>query len=120
MNANVFGCYTEYLFAAKAMENGLLVSFPLLHSSPYDCIVDSPNGLFKVQIKGINENNRTRNRIQLVCRNQNKYEKKDVDFFAVYSAERQGFFIFKNDGKIKSFTLGLEKYSKYFNNFAAM
>jgi len=102
------------------MENGLLVCFPLLHSSPYDCIVDSPNGLFKVQIKGINENNRTRNRIQLVCRNQNKYEKKDVDFFAVYSAERQGFFIFKNDGKIKSFTLGLEKYSKYFNNFAAM
>ena len=120
MNPNVFGCFVEYLFATKAMESGLLVSFPLLHTSPYDCIVDSPNGLFKVQIKGINENNRTRNRIQLTCKNKNKYEKKDVDFFAVYSAERKGFFIFKNDGKIQSFTIGLEKYSKFFNNFAAL
>ena len=120
MNPNVFGCFVEYLFATKAMESGLLVSFPLLHTSTYDCIVDSPNGLFKIQIKGINENNRTRNRIQLTCKNQNKYKKKDVDFFAVYSAERKGFFIFKNNGKIQSFTIGLEKYSKFFNNFAAL
>tara|TARA_R110002073_G_scaffold93778_5_gene218703 strand:- start:9683 stop:10045 length:363 start_codon:yes stop_codon:yes gene_type:complete len=120
MNPNVFGCFVEYLFATKAMESGLLVSFPLLHTSTYDCIVDSPNGLFKIQIKGINEDNRTRNRIQLNCRNKSKYEKKDVDFFAVYSAERKGFFIFKNDGKIQSFTIGLEKYSKFFNNFAAL
>lgn len=120
MNPNVFGCYAEYLFATKAMENGFLVSFPLLHTSIYDCIVDSPNGLFKVQIKAINEHNRTRNRINLVDHKKNGYKKKDVDFFAVYSAERKGFFIFKNDGKIQSFTVGLEKYSKYFNNFAAM
>ena len=120
MNSNVFGCFVEYLFATKAMEFGLLVSYPLLHTSTYDCIVDSPNGLFKIQIKGINEDNRTRNRIQLTCRNKNKYKKKDVDFFAVYSAERKGFFIFKNDGKIQSFTIGLEKYSKFFNNFAAL
>lgn len=120
MNANVFGCYAEYLFATKAMENGFVVSFPLLHSSHYDCIVDSPNGLLKVQIKAINENNRKRNRIFLSDRSGKKYKKKDVDFFAVYSAERKGFFIFKNDGKIQSFTVGLEKYSKYFNNFAAM
>jgi hypothetical protein len=120
MNANVFGCYTEHLFATKAMENGLLVSFPLLHTSIYDCIVDSPNGLFKVQIKGINEKNRTRNRIFLTDTKGNQYKKTDVDFFAVYSAERKGFFIFKNDGKIKSFTLGLKKYSNYFNNFASM
>ena len=120
MNPNVFGCFVEYLFATKAMESGLLVSFPLLHTSTYDCIVDSPNGLFKIQIKGINEDNRTRNRIQFDCRNKSKYEKKDVDFFAVYSAERKGFFIFKNDGKIQSFTIGLEKYSKFFNNFAAL
>jgi len=120
MNSQVFGCFVEYLFATKAMEFGLLVSFPLLHTSIYDCIVDSPNGLFKVQIKGINEKNRKRNRIQLTSRNKNKYKKKDVDFFAVYSADREGFFIFKNDGKIESFTIGLEKYSKFFNNFASL
>ena len=93
MNANVFGCYTEHLFATKAMENGLLVSFPLLHTSIYDCIVDSPNGLFKVQIKGINEKNRTRNRIFLTDTKVEFHNKniadifiaKDTDIFSLYS-----------------------------------
>ena len=120
MNQNVFGCYSEYLFAVKAMENNLLVSFPLLHTSVYDCIVDSPNGLLKIQIKGINESNRTRNRILLMDSNGKHYNKNDVDFFAIYSKNRDGFFIIKNDGKIKSFTIGLIKYSKFFNNFAQM
>jgi len=120
MNPNVFGCYSEYLFAVKAMENNLLVSFPLLNTSVYDCIVDSPNGLLKVQIKGINEKNRKRNRILLKDTSGKYYNKNDVDFFAIYSKERNGFFIIKNDGKIKSFTLGLKKYSKFFNNFAQM
>lgn len=120
MNQNVFGCYSEYLFAVKAMENNLLVSFPLLNASVYDCIVDSPNGLLKVQIKGINESNCARNRILLRDSNHKYYSKNDVDFFAIYSKERNGFFIIKNDGKIKSFSLGLKKYSKFFNNFAEM
>ena len=120
MNPNQFGCFAEYLFAVEAMKNDLLVSFPLLHSSGYDCIVDSPKGLFKVQIKAINEQNRKRNRIRLSDRNQNEYKTTDVDFFAIYSKQRNGFFIIKNDGVLKSFTLGMKKYSNNFNNFAIL
>ncbi len=120
MNPNQCGCCAEYLFAVEAMKNNLLVSFPLLHSSVYDCIVDSPKGLFKVQIKAINEDNRKRNRIRLSDRNQNEYKTTDVDFFAIYSKQRNGFFIIKNDGVLKSFTLGMKKYSNNFNNFAIL
>jgi len=120
MNPNIFGCFAEYKFATMAMERGFLVSFPLLHSSPYDCIVDTKKGLKKIQIKAVNESNRIKNRVYLVDKSRNFYKKNDVDFFAVYSKEREGFFILENTGKIKSFTLTLEKYSKNFNNFALM
>ena len=120
MNPNQFGCFAEYLFAVEAMKNNLLVSFPLLHTSVYDCIVDSPKGLFKIQIKAIDESNRTRNRARLTDRNQNEYKITDVHFFAIYSKQRNGFFIIENDGVLKSFSLGLKKYSKNFNNFALL
>lgn len=120
MNANIFGCFAEYKFATMAMEQGYFVSMPLLHTSPYDCIVETPKGLFKVQIKAINESNSLRNRVFLKGRNNKMYDKKDVDFFAIYSKEREGFFIFKNELKFKSFNLDSEVYSKYFNNFASM
>lgn len=120
MNANLFGCYAEYKFAVMAMEHDLLVSFPLLHTSIFDCIVQSEKGLSRVQIKAINEDKRTRKRINLVDRSGRRYQKNDVDFFAIYSKQRDGFFIIKNDLKIQSFTVGLEKYSIYFNNFALL
>tara|TARA_B100000497_G_C7408802_1_gene258029 strand:+ start:264 stop:626 length:363 start_codon:yes stop_codon:yes gene_type:complete len=120
MNSSQFGCFAEYLFAVEAMKNDLMISFPLLHTSVYDCIIDSPNGLYKIQIKAINEGNRTRERIRLSDRNQNRYKTTDVDFFAIYSKQRNGFFIIKNDGVLKSFTLGMKKYSNNFNNFALL
>ena len=120
MNSSRFGCFAEYLFAVEAMKNNLLVSFPLLHTSVYDCIIDTPNGLSKVQIKAIDESNRTRKRIFLSDRTGNLYSTYYVHFFAIFSKQRNGFFIIKNDGILKSFTLGLEKYSKNFNNFALL
>ena len=120
MNTSQFGCFAEYLFAVEAMKNNLLVSFPLLHTSVYDCIVDSPNGLSKIQIKAIDESNRKRNRLRLTDRGDNVYKTTDVDFFAIYSKQRNGFFIIKNDGVLKSFTLGMKKYSNNFNNFALL
>ena len=120
MNTSQFGCFAEYLFAVEAMKNNLLVSFPLLHTSDYDCIVDSPNGLSKIQIKAIDESNRKRNRLRLTDRGDNVYKTTAVDFFAIYSKQRNGFFIIKNDGVLKSFTLGMKKYSNNFNNFASL
>ena len=119
MKSASIGCIAEYKFAVKAMEYGLFVSFPLLHTSPYDCIVESPKGLFKIQIKSV-QNNRVVQRVYLKDCNNKRYTKNDVDFFAIYSQEKNGFFIFKNDGEIKSITLTSEKYSIFFNNFAAL
>ena len=120
MNSSQFGCFAEYFFAVEAMKNDLMISFPLLHTSVYDCIVDSPNGVSKIQIKAIDESNRKRNRLRLTDRGDNVYKTTDVDFFAIYSKQRNGFFIIKNDGILKSFTLGMKKYSNNFNNFALL
>ena len=61
MDSSQIGCLAEYKFATTAMENGFYVSFPLLHTSRYDCIIETPKGLFKVQIKSVhNLTNRPR------------------------------------------------------------
>ena len=49
-----------------------------------------------------------------------KYSLRDVDFFAIYYREKDGFFILKNDGIKKSIELTSPKYSKFFNNFAQL
>ena len=80
MNTSQFGCFAEYLFAVEAMKNNLLVSFPLLHTSVYDCIVDSPKGLSKIQIKAIDESNRKRNQLRLTDRGENVSKTTVLDF----------------------------------------
>jgi hypothetical protein len=45
MDNNLIGCLAEYKFATMAMEREMHVSFPLLDSSPYDCIIETINGL---------------------------------------------------------------------------
>jgi len=119
MNSSQIGCLAEYKFATTAMEQGFFVSFPLLHTSRYDCIIETPKGLFKIQIKSVH-NFTDRSRVFLRDTKKNLYNKKDVDFFAIYYKEKDGFFILKNDGKQKSFELTSPKYLKYFNNFAEL
>lgn len=119
MDSNQIGCLAEYKFATAIMEKGFYVSFPLLDSSPYDCIIDTPKGLFKIQIKSVH-NSTKRSRVFLRDSNNKPYNIKDVDFFAIYFSEKDGFFIFKNDGKQKTIELTSTKYSKYFNNFAQL
>jgi len=102
------------------MENGLHVSFPLLNTSVYDCIVESEKGLQKIQIKAIDESKRTKNQIMVKNGSNKYYKKKDIDFFAFYSKKFEGFFIVKNEGDLKCFTPSLKKYSKNFNNFALL
>lgn len=118
MNTSQFGCYSEYRFAIEAIKNGLHVSFPLLHSSTYDCIVDTPNGLFKVQIKAVGKNNK-RQRVNLTTKYIPSYNINEVDYFAVYSEIKDGFYIFKNTPDLKCFELS-EKNIKNFNNFALL
>ena len=119
MDNNQIGCLAEYKFATAAMEQGFFVSFPLLHTSRYDCIIETPKGLFKVQIKSVH-NFTDRSRVFLRDTKLENYKTKDVDFFAIYYREKDGFFILKNDGIKKSIELTSPKYSKFFNNFAQL
>lgn len=119
MDSNQIGCLAEYKFATAAMEKGFYVSFPLLDTSRYDCIIETPRGLFKVQIKSVH-NFTNRSRVFLRDSKRKKYSLSDVDFFAIYYREKDGFFIFKNDGIKQSIELTSSKYSKFFNNFAEL
>jgi len=119
MDTNIQGCLAEYKFATMCMEFNLRVSFPLLDSSPYDCIVDTKKGLKKVQIKSVAIDGEI-----VKCdirQNYKPYSKNDVDFFAIWIKSHDGFYIVENCGKKRYVCLSKKnKYSKYFNNFALL
>lgn len=120
MDINLIGCLAEYRFAVMAMEHEISVSFPLLDSSPYDCITDSKKGLKKVQIKSVSMEGE---KVRCYTRNSKgeSYKVKDVDIFAIWVKSHNGFYIFKNDGKTSSIIVSrTNKNSKKFNNFALL
>tara|TARA_R100000935_G_scaffold41759_1_gene63432 strand:+ start:48 stop:410 length:363 start_codon:yes stop_codon:yes gene_type:complete len=120
MNVNLFGCLAEYKFAVMAMEYGINVSFPLIHSSPYDCIIETKKVLKKIQIKAISTG-KDKARCYLLDSNRNAYKKEDVDFFAVWVQYHNGFYIFKNENLNKTMVINKGGiYSKNFNNFAML
>jgi hypothetical protein len=117
---NQLGTYAEYLFATECIKRGYSVSFPLMDSSPYDCIVDTGVSLLKIQIKASEK--RPYDRKNSVCvplqNAKSIYTKDVVDYFALFSSFYGGFFIFPNKGNMQSIRLSLiGKNKKYFNNF---
>lgn len=121
MDRNQKGCFAEYKFATRAMENGFNVSMPLLDSSTYDCILERDNKLYKVQVKYMSANRYTSEKqklpqIEIKC-GKGYYSAEDVDFFAVWHDEHKGFFILQNTGQ-RAYRLCLSnKYKENFNNF---
>lgn len=95
---------------------------PLLDSSLYDCIVDTGNQLYRVQIKSTTKKpDKTHHTSVHVPLQNNKknYDKNKIDFFAVWCDFYSGFFIFKNTGKMQSIRLSKTGRNKiFFNNFA--
>jgi hypothetical protein len=119
MNNNQRGCLAEYLFATVAMQNGFNVSMPLLDASPYDSIIEKDNKLYKIQIKHVSKDRkRRRNDVQIVLRRTDiAYKIEEVDFFAIYFEELDGFFVIKNTEQ-KSIRLSPDGiYKNKFNNF---
>ena len=119
-DSNFLGCYAETLFSTECIKRGIIVSKPLLDSSPYDVIVDDNDSLFKVQIK-YNSKKPTdrRNSVLTTFANQNnRYSLNKVDYFAIYVEHYQGFFIIRNEGNVQAVRLNLfGKYSQNFNKF---
>tara|TARA_R110001632_G_scaffold52435_2_gene130043 strand:- start:941 stop:1312 length:372 start_codon:yes stop_codon:yes gene_type:complete len=121
MDNNQRGTFAEYLFATKCLEKGYNVSFPLMDSSVYDCIIDTGERLIKVQVKSTSKSpQKNRNTIQAHLENsKSTYSKNLVDYFAVYVNYYDGFFIFKNTGNMQTIRLSLIGKNKiFFNNFA--
>lgn len=117
MDENAIGCIAEYHFAVEAMKRGFFVSFPLLDASPYDCVLDTGKDFKKIQIKSVTKDKEV---IRSFIRKTNgkAYSIKEVDYFAIYVQHHNGFYIFKNNGKMKSISLGKTNVTKnYFNNF---
>ena len=120
MNHNQSGCFAEYKFATRAMEQGFNVSMPLLDSSPYDSIIEKDGELFKIQIKYVSaDRKKRRNDVHLNLSGvKGFYHLKYVDFFAIYLEEHDGFFIVKNKEQ-RSIRLSMSGiYKDNFRNFA--
>lgn len=122
IDINHKGCFAEYEFATRCLKKGFSPSFPLLDSSPYDLIIDDGNRLFKIQVKYTSVKRKDGNQYTVTISPKNakgKYEVTDVDYYAIYVKQFDGFFVIPNrDGfpaKIHLSNKG--KYSKYFNNF---
>lgn len=92
-----------------------------MDASVYDCIVDNGSGLFKIQIKSTTKTPEkdTVTTIKVNLENSKRvYSRDNVDYFAIYVYDLDGFFIIKNKGKMQSVRLSMVgKYSKNFNNF---
>lgn len=120
MDTNRNGCVAEYRFAVMAMQNGFEVSFPLLDSSVYDCILDKDNKFYKIQVKSTIKKPIDQKAVHAVLNNSKSlYTKERIDYFAIWVEFYNGFFIVKNMGNMQSIRLSpFGKYSKNFNNFA--
>lgn len=120
MNNNQRGCLAEYLFVTIAMQNGFNVSMPLLDASPYDAIIEKDNKLYKIQIKHVsNDRKRRRTDVQITLRRSGLYYTlNEVDYFAIYFEELNGFFVIKNTEQrsVRLSPNGI--YKNKFNNFA--
>lgn len=121
MDNNQRGTYAEYLFATECLKRGYNVSFPLMDSSLYDCLVDTGNGILRIQIKSTTKKpfKKTFKNVQVILANsKSSYKKELIDYFAVWSDYYEGFFIFKNKGNMQTIRLSLTGKNKiYFNNF---
>ena len=83
MNKNQKGCFAEYHFATTAMLNGFNISFPLLDSTKYDCIIEKAGKLFKIQVKYLGKYRyKHGNSVQITLRRTGatSYDINDVDY----------------------------------------
>lgn len=81
------GLGAELRFHCEAVDRGLIVSIPC-GEQIYDCIVDSGERLFKVQIKSTSKerfDKKDKFRVLLTSGNAKRpYTSKEIDVFAIY------------------------------------
>jgi len=120
-DSNFTGCFAEQLFSAECLRRNIPICFPVLDSSPYDCIIDVNKELLKIQIKSTTKiPNEGEPNVQVTLTNGIKinYTLDNVDYFVIWSEFYNGFFIFPNMGDMQAVRISLTGERKHqFNNF---
>lgn len=121
-NSNYTGCYAEQYFSAECLKRNIPVCFPVMDSSPYDCIIDKDGELLKIQIKSCTKtpSSESPNNIGVPLTNGVKihYTFENVDYYAIWSEFYDGFFIFPNTGNMQGVRITLTGERKiWFNNY---
>lgn len=90
------GRLAEMQFCVDAAKRGLNVSIPQHDHNGYDLIVEGKSKkLYKIQVKSTRQLERSGYKVTISRGNNNKkrYDKKEVDFFAVYIVQTANWFI---------------------------
>jgi hypothetical protein len=96
----------EITFMLRAKQNGFTVLTPYSSHSPYDIAIDNGQNIIKVQVKSTTTNitkdgKNYENAFKVVIgrgrSKKDRYERKDVDVFAVYIARIDKFYIIPFD-----------------------
>lgn len=90
------GDVAEYLFAAAALDRGMVPCWPSTDAQPYDIILDTGSSQLRIQVKGTTKMGSSVH-VPLIMRQgkkTRKYTKKDIDFLALYLFEYKAWYIF--------------------------
>ena len=112
------GEYAESLFTTICIREGYTVSKPFYHEIRYDLVVDVNNALQRVQVKSTDHVRPKDNQ----CKVRVNYNKKEVDWFAIYIHKTNHWFVLPIDvvEDIRQFSIKLgykSKYDIFKNNF---
>lgn len=127
-DAKGFGEISELVFAVEALNRGLTVSKPLI-TNKYDLLVDNGKKIFRIQVKATTKPARGIGNYSIISSHGTKskklYNNKMIDFFAIYLADVEKFFIIPvskvNQQKIYvSTTNKKNKYYNYLNNWKVL
>jgi hypothetical protein len=87
---------SELSFQVKAVEKGLIVSRPISDNYKYDLIVDNGIDLQRIQVKSCSymyRKNAYKVSIGHGASNKKSYDKKMIDFYAVYLVDFSAWYI---------------------------
>jgi hypothetical protein len=93
------GDIAEFLFDARAVELGYIVTRPIQSGTVYDRVIDNGERFFRVQIKCIWDATKINGKYRLFSRRRDlqAYNTKDVDIIAAYVKEENSWYLLNNE-----------------------
>ena len=106
ITSNRIGDIAEFLFDAKAVELGYVVTRPIHAGTVYDRVIDNGERFFRVQIKCIWDAISRGGKYRVFTRrtDDSSYSRRDVDVIAAYIKNENSWYLFINKSA-KSITI---------------